>query len=393
MLVFLTVCFGHMPLPSMEFGGGVNLTTDHSSDQLVASRKPRCASSPEPLSCPSPNPNTTATTASPRPPTITVATEEDSSHLDLFYLDNDREDDDLLALSTNESQPEALSSQDSKSNSLLPPGGLKFSNGSPGRGASAGAPGEGREGMEETSGGEGGRGGGGGGGGGGEGMDDKLERLRLELMREVRERESPSGSEEGGRSGEDARERQGQGSTGEEGREMEEEEEEEDSTTCDYGSPSLPTGGQDYAPYPQTDSSHEAAQNGERSTSGSRHNHLYANAEDIANFLRSRGEKDNQPVVVFPPRDLPDGGMFSRPPPPPEEEEEEEEEEVVFPSLPPLTCQAHLGNEEKMRGLMESAVSALAQVVPMIHSSLSEWWREGRRERGRKGGGEGWTGK
>ena len=70
-------------------------------------------------------------------------------------------------------------------------------------------------------------------------------------------------------------------------------------------------------------------------------------------------------------RDVPDGGMFSRPPPPPQEPEEEEE--VVFSSLVPLSCRCYYGREEEMKSLKSTAEPVLEQAVALVHSSLGQW--------------------
>ena len=70
--------------------------------------------------------------------------------------------------------------------------------------------------------------------------------------------------------------------------------------------------------------------------------------------------------------DLPDGGLLSRqaPPIPPELEMEEM---VTFNNLPPLICNARLGDEVAMRKLADTAASVLSEVVKHIHTSLGEW--------------------
>ena len=163
-------------------------------------------------------------------------------------------------------------------------------------------------------------------------MDDKLAKLRSELEQEIERRESSAsaGCEDGERDG---------------GRAGESERRPPHRNSCAPSEGATP-----------------------------HYSDVYMNADDLASHLHAHTDEQPPPLPSrnpIPSADLPDGGMLSRPPPL-LDEEEEEEEEVVFLGLPPLSCRGHYGDEEKMRALRESAEPVLAQVVPMIHASLSE---------------------
>ena len=83
-------------------------------------------------------------------------------------------------------------------------------------------------------------------------------------------------------------------------------------------------------------------------------------------------DSSNDTPPQLPPRDVPDGGMFSRPPPPPPTQEPEEEEVVVFHGLIPLSCRCYYGREEEMKSLKGTAEPVLSQAVALVHSSLGQ---------------------
>lgn len=283
--------------------------------------KPRSVSSPLPTPTnPTPPDLTSSHPPLPTPPpTVTLQPEDGPERLDLLYMNGDSEDeDDLFTLSTTSSQ-------------VLGPSGS-----SP-RGQKVG-----------------------------DDVEDKLAKLRAELERdmwgegEVGEEERGGGCEDGGRcvtqllhmvGEEEGEERGGGEECGDGGLFVTEEGDGGEGWCVDGGTL---TGLHTLREEDEEDEDEtDAAKN--------------QPTEPI-----SLKDSSNDTPPQLPPRDVTDGGMFSRPPPPPPTQEPEEEE-VVFRGLVPLSCRCYYGREEEMKALKGTAEPVLTQAVALVHSSLGQW--------------------